>query len=195
MIGYLKGSVLFVKDESLVINAGGVGYNVCCPLPLLARAEGEMELYVTTVVREDAITLYGFETRDDQKVFDKLMSVTGVGAKSALAALSVMSAGEIANAVIAEDVQTLCKIPKVGKKTAQQIILDLKDRLGDVPPDTGDGAADAAIVAEAVMVLTDALGFSRSEARKAVADIVSEGRSRDVSEIVTLALKRLGEGR
>ena len=194
MIGYLRGEVLLTKTDSLIINVGGVGYNVFCPASFLARASGTVEVFVTTVVREDAIALYGFETAEEQTVFEKLMSVSGVGAKSAVAALSVMTAGEIVNAILTEDVSALSQIPKVGKKTANQIILDLRDKLADVPVTASDDSINAKQIAEAVDALTG-LGYSSTDAKKAVKDAVSGMKSFDTAEIIRLALKQITGGR
>ncbi|MBP5275053.1 MAG: Holliday junction branch migration protein RuvA [Abditibacteriota bacterium] len=188
MIGYLNGKIILSKEDSIVVRTGGVGYTVYCPSSLLARTGEEVELFVTTVVREDAISLYGFETPEEQQIFDRLILVKGLGPKSAVAALSVLSCSDIINAVLTEDAAALCRIPNVGKKTAQQIILDLRDRLSDMPASAG-GSGDPRLFAEAVDVLVS-LGYSRSESRKAVSDTLSETGETDLSELIRLSVSR-----
>lgn len=194
MIGYLRGKVLLVRQDSLILDVGGVGYSVCCPAPLLARAEGETELFVTTVVREDAITLFGFDTEEDQSIFEQLMSVNKVGARTALGALSVMTSAEIVNAVLTGDNAALARIPGVGRKITEQIILDLKDKLGDAPAGAGSGDKDTQLIARAVEALTG-LGFTRSNAGKAVNDIMAAEGADDLSGLISKALKQLGKGK
>lgn len=148
MIGYLEGTVLARLDDGLLLRtAGGVGYHVHLPLPLLADlpAAGEpLALHVLTVVREDAIALYGFADVHAKRLFELLVTkASGVGPKLALAFLSAFSPEELRAAIVQQDVALLATIPGVGKKTATRLCVELTDRLGNEPftlPGPGDGA-------------------------------------------------------
>ncbi|MSR71641.1 MAG: Holliday junction branch migration protein RuvA [Candidatus Taylorbacteria bacterium] len=131
MIGFLRGKVLKNNEQSLTLDVNGVGYKVNCPLPLLiSMAKGQpLELHVHTHVREDQLTLYGFKDELDVFLFEKLIGVSGIGPKSALAMLSVHSPASIADAVEREDASALSHTPGVGKKTAEKIIIELRGKL------------------------------------------------------------------
>lgn len=131
MIGYLKGVIGDVSEKDLLLVANGVGYQVLAPLPVLLSKEtgSEAELYIHTHVREDALTLFGFEKKKELEVFQHLLNVSGIGPKSALAMLSVHSPASIAEAVEKGDSSLLSHTPGIGKKTAEKIILELKGKL------------------------------------------------------------------
>lgn len=132
MIGYLSGIVERSSQKDVVLLVGGVGYKVLSTLPtLLSSAKGsKVSLHVHTHVREDQITLYGFATENELEVFEKLIGVSGIGPKSALAMLSVHTPSSIASAVEEGDATMLSHTPGIGKKSAEKIILDLKGKLG-----------------------------------------------------------------
>ncbi|MCE3010874.1 MAG: Holliday junction branch migration protein RuvA [Proteobacteria bacterium] len=138
MIGYLKGQVFDVTSENLVLNVSGVGYEVQTPLPMLAQmaslsaTEKETQavgLWIYTHVREDQITLFGFETRAEKQMFMTLLKVNGIGPKSALNILSGATFEKLQQMIDTGDVKGLTSLPKVGKKTAEQMILTLKGKL------------------------------------------------------------------
>ena len=131
MVGCLEGTTKYVNESRIIILTGGVGYLVFTPLPtLLAHKEGDtIALYIHTRVREDAITLYGFETLTELELFEKLISVSGIGPKSGLAMMSVHSPASIADAVERNDVALLSHTPGIGKKTAEKIIVELRGKL------------------------------------------------------------------
>lgn len=133
MIGYLKGNVLEVGIESAILLVNGVGYEVFCPGPVLQdlamQGEAQQELWIYTNVREDALQLFGFASADEKEFFLTLLKINGVGPKLALSILSGGSIERIMAFIEAEDVKSLTQLPKVGKKTAEQMILALKGKL------------------------------------------------------------------
>lgn len=143
MIGYLKGTLMESSLEAALVLQGGVGYEVLGSSTLLAdlssRVGAEVEFWIYTHVREDALQLFAFETSAEKQLFLSLLKVNGVGPKSALNLLSGASANDIIGMIEAEDAKALSRLPKVGKKTAEQIILTLKGKLVVVAPETGSG--------------------------------------------------------
>ncbi|OAB40711.1 Holliday junction branch migration protein RuvA [Paenibacillus antarcticus] len=130
MIDFLTGPVVHLESDYVVLDVRGVGYRVFCPNPyVFAKAEGEVTIYIHQNVREDAILLFGFPTRDEQKLFRKLIEVSGIGPKVALGILSGGNPDLVVSAIFQENITFLTKLPGIGKKTAQRMILDLKDKL------------------------------------------------------------------
>ena len=167
-------------------------------MPSIAKVmaiEDEISLFITTVVKEDSISLYGFEGEDEQSVFEKLLSVSGLGVKSAMGALSSLSVGEIVSAVVNEDINILSQIPNVGKKTAQRMVLELKDKFINInlSDEVKSISKDAVIISEAVDVLIS-LGYSRSDARKAVDMVYTKIEIKDTSVIIKKSLSILSKG-
>ena len=183
MFSYIKGTLAEVLEDMIVVEAGSIGWNIHVPLSVLERlpSVGEkVRIYTSFQVREDAMTLYGFLGRQDLQMFRMLLGVNGVGPKAALGILSTMRTEDLKMAVISEDAKSIARAPGIGPKTAQRVILDLKDRIktedllpggwsgaeaapGMAPPAAAaDGAAKEAV--EALV----ALGYSLSEASKAV---------------------------
>ena len=198
MIGYLSGKVISEASDYVILLVNGVGYKVFMPVSSISDLrsyEGDASLFITTIVREDAITLYGFITEDEQKVFEQLMSVSGVGAKSAASALSAMSAASIVNAIMAEDINTLSLIPGVGKKTAQRIILELKDKFANniVLEDTRSINKDNIVISEAIDALVG-LGYNKTVVKRAVDSVCVGSDTKDVSTIIRKALSVLSKG-
>jgi Holliday junction DNA helicase RuvA len=176
MIDFVEGTLCYLDSEYIVLETGGIGYRLFCPNPYqFVRYEGSRtKLYTHHHVREDAILLYGFATRDDRDLFRKLLDVNGIGPKGALAILAAATPEQIVMAVQQENVPYLTKFPGIGKKTAQRIILDLKDKLVGYTPSAiltvaaGDlTAGESAVSAlnEALDALT-ALGYSDGELQK-----------------------------
>ncbi len=199
MYAYLKGKVAEVSGDNLVMEVGNIGYNIRIPgsvVPLLPPAGQEVKVYTYTSVREDALQLFGFLSRDDLEMYKMLISVSGIGPKGGLAVLSAMRADEVRMAVVSQDAKAIAKAPGIGNKTAQRIILELKDRvsLPDVFPSqaqesgavqtTGLGQARE----EAVEALT-ALGYSSTDALRAVKAVGGEGM--DVESLLKAALKKM----
>ena len=203
MIAYLNGILAEIEEENIVIEVNGIGYNVRIPAGMAGRLPqiGEVvKLYTYTSVREDAIGLYGFLSRDDLNMYRQLITVSGIGPKGGLSVLSAMSADELRMAVISQDAKAIAKAPGVGTKTAQRIILELKDKISledtammrevnQVPQGsmlTGKIQAQT----EAVEALT-ALGYSPSEALRAVKAVLQETPDLDVEALLKAALKKM----
>ena len=175
MIAFLRGRVLDKHPNRLIVDVNGVGYEVHVPLSTyyeVAEAGAEVALHVHTHVREDALLLFGFLTRLEQSLFERLIGISGIGPKLAIAVLSGIDSRELVAAVQRADVARLTRIPGIGKKTAERIVLELKDRLRDVaasadmhatePDDTGDQLRDDLVSA------LENLGYHRPLAEKAV---------------------------
>ncbi|HUY64454.1 MAG TPA: Holliday junction branch migration protein RuvA [Acidimicrobiales bacterium] len=199
MIGWLQGRLLArMADGEVLLDVGGVGYRVSVPSPLLATvgAEGdEVALHVHTHVREDAIILYGFATVDDRRCFEALLSAHGVGPALALSVLSALSPVELVRAVVEEDLDVLCAVPGVGRKTAARLVIDLRSRLS-VPDLSGSGVPGAA-PADAeprrdVRAALAELGYGPDEIRRALAGVPGEGA---VEDLLRQALRELAGAR
>ena len=176
MIGFLTGEVVSTDNSSLILLCGEVGYKVSAPLPLLVSVqEGEfLSLHIHTHVREDHIALYGFKDSNELQLFEKLISISGIGPKSALAMLSVHSPSSIADAVERGDAPALSHTPGIGKKTAEKIILELKGKLSHlVRTEENDATLEARLALEA-------LGYSAKEIHDALKDVKAEGKSTGV---------------
>lgn len=172
----------------MLVDVGGVSYLVSTTLrPLETSPDNdESELWVSTQVREDAITLFGFQDRSEMRAFERLIGVAGVGPRTALAVLSGMTAGELEVAVEGGDFLRLQRAPGVGRKTAERIVLELKGRLKDV----GDGKAATDFFADAASALSN-LGYSEKQAQRAVAGIRHHPEAEDLSSVLRLALQSL----
>lgn len=130
MIDFLRGQFVHVENEYIVLDVQGVGYRVFCPNPYaFANQEGEIMVYTHHHVREDAMLLYGFVTREEQRLFRKLIEVSGIGPRVALGILAGGTPDHVVTAIYQENLTFLTKLPGIGKKTAQRMILDLKDKL------------------------------------------------------------------
>lgn len=189
MIAQLSGTPEVVGETELIIDVGGVGYGVSAPPQVIATAQAAKNISLLThlVVREDELTLYGFTSHSQRKLFRHLIGVSGVGPKSALGILSVADAPTIAAAIASEDTSYLTKVSGIGQKTADKVILELRDSFGDIS--TAASAQGRAESSEAVEAL-ESLGYSAREARDAVANIEDDVESTE--EKVKQALKQLG---
>lgn len=202
MIAFVNGIVDDISEDNVVIDVGGVGINVKISADTASRLprRGEpVKLYTYTCVREDAFLLYGFLTRSDLEIFKKLITVNGIGPKGGLAILSVMDADSLRYAIMSGDAKAIARAPGIGAKTAQRVILDLKDKISidDVLIDreiaataSGGGAsADTPQKKEAVEALV-ALGYGQAESVKAVNAI--EGiEGMDSGAVLKAALKKI----
>ena len=203
MYAYLKGTLEEITEDNIVVEVGNIGYNVrvsTTTADLLPPLGGEVKIYTYTLVREDTFSLYGFLTRDDLEIFRKLITVNGIGPKGGLAILSVMSADALRFAIMAGDAKSIAKAPGIGNKTAERVILDLRDKVsledtlrglgepvGVTSAVSGGGSPDNAMKKEAIEALV-ALGYSASDATAAVKKVEStEGTT--VESILKRALK------
>ncbi len=183
MIGHLRGTILRVSEMSMLLDVGGVGYKLYCPLSLLiAKQEGEeCSLFVHTHVREDVLSLFGFETETELELFEKLRDVSGIGPKSALAMLSVHSPSSIADAIEKADAELLAHTPGIGKKTAEKIIIELKGKLSHLQ--SVGGMSEATFE---VRLALEALGYSPKEVHTVVGKLNTQGK--DSSTLIKEAL-------
>ncbi len=202
MIAYVKGKVEDIAEDNVVIEVGGIGYNVKISADTAARLPGPGEmakLYTYTNVREDAIQLFGFLTKSDLEIFRKCITVSGIGPKGALAILSVLDADSLRFAIMSGDVKAISRAPGIGPRTAERLILELKDkiRIDDTLIDKeieslrgkGGEAAGSSQKKEAVEALVS-LGYGQAEAAKAVSAI--EGiEAMDSGDVLKAALKNL----
>ena len=193
MIDYIKGNITQVTPTFLTIETGGVGYFVNISLNTFTRLDGknEYKLLVHEVIREDSHQLFGFADKEERDIFRLLISVTGVGAATARMMLSSLNPAEVEKAVIGSDVNTLKSVKGIGLKTAQRIIVDLKDKVGK-QAGTGEIFAftDNTKREEALSALV-MLGFARSAVLKALDKIVREEKNLTVEEMIKKALKNL----
>lgn len=196
LICLLRGRVVGRGIDWAIIDVGGVGFRVAVPTSTAAALPPpgqEATLHVHTHVREDALALYGFSREDELRLFEQIVSVSGMGPKLALTALSTLRPDEFRRAVAEEDAATLTRIPGVGRKTAQRIILELKGKLeaGIVADAPGEVAAASALDEDAIAALV-ALGYAEAEAARAVraARRTAEGFS-DAAQLVRMALREL----
>lgn len=186
MIALLRGRLLERDQGSAIVDAGGVGYEVWSPARTLdawGLVDGEITAHVSTQVREDAITLYGFATRRDRTAFEVLLSVSGVGPKTALAALDTLAVDQLARAVDTDDLMTLAKIPGVGKKSAQRLALELKGKLPvEFSPVAAATAAGAKRKEADMLPLALArLEYGRAEIDKALRALEEQGLGPDAN--------------
>jgi Holliday junction DNA helicase RuvA len=188
MIATLRGEITQIEDNALIIEVGGVGMRAFVPTPLRGRMKvGEkIFLYTYLVVRENELTLYGFESQADRDLFTLLLGVAGVGPKVALSVLSTMNIETVQRAVFSDEPELLSRVPGVGKKSAQKIALHLKDRLK--PTDTLASVAAMSDSDSEVLEALIALGYSVVEAQAAIQSI-SKDASDDVEERLRMALQ------
>jgi len=196
MFHYIKGNVTMKFDGGVVIEAAGIGYEVLVSDNSSAYGvkDGEvLMLYTAMIVREDDVSVYGFAEKESLQLFRKLMTVSGVGAKAALSILSCMPLVELKKAIVFEDYKALTMANGIGKKTAERVILELKDKLGNIG-NLSDGLQSADEVmktdekSEAINALI-ALGYSKGEALSAMINVAEDGLSAE--EYVKKALKKL----
>jgi Holliday junction DNA helicase RuvA len=203
MIGYLRGTMLQKKATEAIIDVNGVGY--FCKISLLTSEKigntgDEVELYIHTLVREDDISLYGFLSEMEKDVFIRIISISGVGPKMALAIQSTFEAGHLIDIVRSAQVFELTKVSGVGKKTAERLILELQDKfkimssmLPDAKGGTGQEYADRRLVSEveeAILAL-ESLGFQRKKGEGVVNKIYSENPELTLEELIKQSLKAI----
>lgn len=190
MIGYLKGKIELTDGPFALIDVNGVGYKVLVPIHVLSsvrKSNGKVTLFTYTHVREDALSLFGFLSLEDLKLFETLLTVSGIGPKTALGIFSLGSSSEITEAIIKGDVSYFTGVPRLGKKNAQKIIIELKNKLGGTELDLSgkDGEEQ-----EEVLSVLKTFGFSSKESHGALKAIKGQGKT--LEERVKLALRHLG---
>ena len=193
MIASLQGVIDAVSKDSLIVNVNGIGFKVSVTTSVLSEmgAVGrEVKLYTHFHIREDDMSLFGFSSLDEMRLFETLISVSGLGPKTAMGMLSAMSADQVAMAIASGSVEILTTIPGIGKKTADRLILELKDKVGSVMISTPAGRA-AQENADVVGALVS-LGYSVQETTRAV-NALPTGKKLSLGEKVKLALQYLGK--
>jgi Holliday junction DNA helicase RuvA len=191
MIGFLRGRVLDKHPNRIIVDVNGVGYELYVPLSTyydVGDAGSEIFLRVHTHVREDALQLYGFLTTLEQQLFERLIAISGIGPKLAIAVLSGIDSEELVGSIQRADVARLTRIPGIGKKTAERIVLELKDRLADVAPAMAAGETERPQpdrLRDDLISALENLGYHRPLAEKAV----DAARARDGSAAFEDALK------
>lgn len=200
MYAYIKGELAEINTDHIVIEAGGIGYQVFISLQTfdyLPSVGENLKIYTYLYLREDAMILYGFLTKDDLELFKLLISVSGIGPKGGLSILSTLEADDLRFAILSGDAKAISKAPGVGGKTAQRVILELKDKLSledafeakTEHVQKNAAAVGGSVKNDAVMALT-ALGYSSTESLKAVSTVeITEDM--DVEEVLKAALKHL----
>lgn len=198
MISILRGIAVNVGLDHIDVVVGGIGFRVHVT-PAFAQGaarDDEITVYTSMIVREDSMTLYGFESADERDVFTRLMSVSGIGPKIALAALAVLHPDELRRAVRDQDLATLQRIPGVGKKSAQRMALEIGDKLGtpaSLPEAAPAPAPSQDAVATEVSAALVGLGWSEAQAAKAIEKLAGSGLG--ASDMLRAALVALGGGR
>ena len=203
MIAFLSGKLIEKGANTVIIDVGGVGYEVAIPLSTfyqLGETGSDVQLRIYTHVREDAIQLYGFSTTRDRELFLKLIAVQGVGARSAITMLSGMNADEIITAIRANNLAKLTAIPGVGKKTAERLVVELRDKIADIGAGDAAGAAlGSGSHAQGDSVFDDALsalvnlGYQKNAAEKALQQSAESGTEMSVQKLLRAALQRLAK--
>jgi len=201
MIAYVDGILEDITEENAVVDVGGLGYNVKISAHTAGRLPGigeHIRLYTYTCVREDAFLLFGFLNRDELDIFKKCITVNGIGPKGALAILSVMDVYSLKYAIVSGDVKAISKAPGIGTKTAERLVLELKDKIqidaAMIQREIEEHAEGSVSIesdqfAEALEALL-ALGYSRTESVKALKGI-PEGDKMDAGRLLKMALKKL----
>ena len=199
MIGYIHGTVRFVDGNEIIVEAGqsGVGYRVCmaCPGGLQWKEGDDAEIHVCTQVREDAIELYGFRTRDERTLFELLISVKGVGAKLAVAVLSTLAPAELQTAILAGNVKALKSVPGIGPTVAKRLVMELEGKLRtchftEKLPDVSAMPAMAHDHADTRSALKN-FGFSEPDIDRVLAKLDESGEKLDVQGEIRWALKNM----
>ncbi|CAN5707400.1 Holliday junction branch migration protein RuvA [soil metagenome] len=203
MIAFLTGKIIEKQANSVIVDVNGVGYDVMIPLSTfyeLCEVGDDVSLRIYTYVREDTLQLFGFKTVRERDLYLKLISVQGVGAKSGITMLSGMSADEIIAAIRTDNLAKLTAIPGVGKKTAERLVIELRDKVAELASGVSADASmsgGAAISGEGVM--DDALsalinlGYKKDAAEKALQSAIKDGRELTVQKLLRAALQRLAK--
>jgi Holliday junction DNA helicase RuvA len=182
VIGQVRGRLLRKEPQEAIVDVGGVGYRVAIPLSTFYRIGepgGEVTLLTHTHVREDTLALFGFLTAAEQALFERLIAVSGVGPKLALSILSGIEAPDLVAALRSSDVPRLTRIPGVGKKTAERLVLELKDKVQGLPAtEAAESPGPAGSAKEDLVSALLHLGYSRPEAEKGVDRALKEGEGR-----------------
>ncbi len=201
MIAYIKGILKQADADSVIVETGGLGYQIHVPVTCLnqCRLGTTIELYTHFVLKEDGAQLFGFLNSEELKLFKLILGVSGIGPKGAMAVLSALGAERFTHAVVAEDITTITKVPGIGKKTAQRLVIELKDKLARDSRmaafiSQGNSGLETGLTGE-VMAAMEALGYSSTEIVPVLNKISKNiERNTPVEHVVKLVLKQLAAG-
>jgi Holliday junction DNA helicase RuvA len=192
MIGKLQGIVDYIGDGFVIIMAGPVGYKVFTPDYLTLKST--VCLWIETVVREDSIRLFGFSNISGQNLFNQLTTVSGVGPKVALAIMSSIKTDTLMQAIATGDAKTISTAPGVGKKVAEKIIVELKNKMGGINLDFGDNGGAQSVLGDLLSAL-ESLGYRRLDIIDMAQKLVNDNPGFDVAKLVPMALKEISSGK
>jgi Holliday junction DNA helicase RuvA len=196
MIAHLRGRLLAKHPNQAIVEAAGVGYDVTISVPTFSDLPGvgsEVALYIYTHVREDLIALYGFFRPAEKHLFEKLITVSGIGPKLAITILSGMAADEMVGAIRGNDVTRLTRIPGIGKKTAERMVLELRDKLPPQGAEIVSATPSLSAVEEDVLSALLNLGYQRAAAEKAVLSAIKDGKGKPFESIFRETLGTLSK--
>jgi Holliday junction DNA helicase RuvA len=191
MIGYLTGKLISAKPTQILLDVNGVGYAIKISINTFEKLTGKktVSLYIFTNVKEDSITLFGFYSEAEKEMFELLISISGVGPKSALSLLSGISTDDLKQAIITNNIERIIAVPGIGRKTAERLILELKNKVRDVKEE-GITPAKPSAQKEAIAALTT-LGYNLTSSEKAVNKILSDLPECSLEELIKKSLKEL----
>ncbi len=200
MIAFLSGKLISKQANSVIVDVGGVGYEVMIPLSTfydLGEIGADVQLRIYTSVREDAIQLFGFRTTRERELYLKLISVQGIGPKSGIAMLSGMSGDEIISAIRTDDLARLVTIPGIGRKTAERLVIELRDKVaelsdGSTPRTSASQVPADSVFDDALSALVN-LGYQKNAAEKALQQAVKDGAEMSVQKLLRAALQTLAK--
>lgn len=197
MIGYVKGKLLNAENGAVLLECNGIGYEITCSASVYARLlkDNGGEVYTYMAVKEDGVSLYGFDDAEEKKMFLKLISVSGVGPKMGIAVLSEMRIDDLAVKIATSDVKGLSSVKGLGKKTAERIILELREKVGAITSDDKGSVAIAPPASlskddEDALIALMSLGFTRAECEKALDKAKAEGITQ-IEKLIAFALKNI----
>jgi holliday junction DNA helicase RuvA len=205
MIAFLSGKLLEKHATSVIVDVQGVGYEVTIPLSTfyeIGEEGSDIALRIYTLVREDALQLYGFKTERERELFMILLSVSGIGARSGISMLSALSADEIILAVRTDNLARLTSVPGVGRKTAERMIIELRDKIAKLAPGTasqvpstssGSTGSEESVYEDALSALMN-LGYQRNAGEKALKQAVKDGTDLSVQKLLRKSLQLLAKG-
>lgn len=192
MFEYIRGKLASSTPEKAVVEVGGVGYRLHVPFNTfgkLPKVGGEVLLYVFAHIREDCHRYFGFLTEQERDLFEQLNSITGIGPKTALALIGHMELGELQLTIAQKNVARLCRVPGIGKKTAERLVVELKDRVQKMPTLPASGAGKN--IEDAIAALVN-LGYPLPRSQKAVSSALESTEDKpELAELITLALRRV----
>lgn len=196
MLAFIEGNVEYITTDRIIVNNNGIGYNIFMPSSHISviKLNEQIKVFTYLNVREDAMQLFGFLNMDDFEVFKLLLSVSGIGPKGALAILSTITTDDLRVAVFSDDAKAISKAPGIGGKTAQRVIIELKDKLNleDIlgkEENNQESVADNSAISEAVMALVS-LGYSQTDSLKVVKSI-ENASDMDVESLIKSSLKKI----